>query len=96
MAVRQTVSERFIITEKAKRAGMTLTSYLRHMAIHGKLIERLSEQDRKDLRNLIQMTNEIHKLVVLAEKEGMLKATVEYESLRNRISSLIDQINHDK
>ena len=96
MGVRLTGSERFIITQKAKRAGMTLTAYLRHMAIHGKLIERLNEEDRQNVRKLIQMTNEIHKLVVLADKEGMLKAIFKFEGLRHRIDNIIDQFNYDK
>ena len=89
MAVRLTASERFIIKQKAERAGMTLTAYLRHMAIHGKIIDRLNEEDRKNIRQLIQMNNEIHELVVLAEKEGMVKATVQYEGLRSSTISSI-------
>jgi len=96
MGVRLTASERFIITQKAVRAGMTLTAYLRHMAIHGKVIARLSEEDRQIFRQLIQLAGEIHQLVVIAEKEGMLKATLQYEGLRTRIDNLIDQFNHDK
>jgi hypothetical protein len=42
------------------------------------------------------MTAEIHQLVVIAEKEGMLKATLQFEGLRSRIDNLIDQFNHDK
>lgn len=96
MGVRLTISERFIITKKAERAGMTLTAYLRHVAIHGKVTARPSEEDRNIARQLIKMTTEIHQLVVIADKEGMLKATAQYESLRNRIDNLIDQFNHDK
>jgi hypothetical protein len=96
IGIRLTLSERFIIEEKAERASMRLTAYLRHMAIHGKVIARLSEEDRKIVRQLIQMTNEIHELVVLADKEGMLRAILEFESVRNRIDNLIDQFNYDK
>ena len=96
MGVRLTASERFIITQKAERTGMTITAYLRHMAIHGKVIARLSEEDRRIFRQLIQLAGEIHQLVVIAEKEGMLKATLQYEGLRTRIDNLIDQFNHDK
>ena len=96
MGVRLTQSERFIITQKAGRAGMTLTAYLRQMAIHGKVIDRLNEEDRDNIRQLIKMNNEIQELVVLADKEGMLKAILQFEGLRHRIDNLIDQFNHDK
>jgi len=96
MGVRLTASERFIITQKAERAGMTLTAYLRHMAINGKVIARPMQEDRNIVKQLIKMTAEIHQLIVIAEKEGMLKATLQYEGLRSRIDNLIDQFNHDK
>ena len=96
MGVRLTVAERFIITQKAERAGMSLTAYLRHMAIHGKIIDRLNEEDRENIRQLIKMNNEIHELVVLADKEGMVTAIFQFEGLRHRIDNLIDQFNHDK
>ena len=96
MGVRLTASERFIIIQKAARAGMAPTAYLRHMAIHGKVIDRLNEEDRENIRQLIKMNNEIHELVMLADKEGMVKAVVQFEGLRSRINNLIDQFNHDK
>lgn len=96
MGIRLTASERFIIKQKAERAGMSLTAYLRHMAIHGKVIERLNNEDRENLRQLIKMNNEIHDLVALADKEGMVKAIFQFEGLRSRIDNLIDQFNHDK
>ena len=95
MGVRLTVTKRFIITQKAERAGMSLTAYLRHKAIHGKIIERLNEEDRENIRQLIKMNNKIHELVVLADKEGMVKAIFQFEGLRHRIDNLIDQFNHD-
>jgi hypothetical protein len=96
IGIRLTLSERFIIEQKAERAGMTLTAYLRHTTIHGKIIARLNEEDRKVYRQLIQMTNEIHELVVLADKEGMLRAILEFEGVSYRIDNLIEQLNHDK
>jgi hypothetical protein len=96
MGVRLTASERFVISQKAERAGMSLTAYLRHMAIHGKVTDRLNDEDRKNIRQLIKMTNEIHELVVLADKEGMVKAIFHFEGLRSRIDNLIDQFNYDK
>ncbi|HVU96896.1 MAG TPA: hypothetical protein VHE34_16820 [Puia sp.] len=96
MGIRLTLSERFIITQKAERAGMTLTAYLRHMAINGKVTARPGEEDRNIAKQLIKMTAEIHQLVEIADKQGMLKATLQFEGLRSRIDNLIDQFNHDK
>jgi hypothetical protein len=96
IGIRLTKSERFIIYQKARRTGMNLSTYIRQMAISGKVIARLNEEDRQLVRQLIQMSGDIHQLVVTAQEAGMLKATMHYEALRNKIDKLIDQFNHDK
>lgn len=96
LGVRLTSAERFIILQKAEKAGMTLTAYVRQMAIRGKVIARLNEEDRQILRTLIQMAGEISHVAKVASDSGILPAMFEYESLRNRIDNLIDQFNHDK
>jgi hypothetical protein len=96
LGIRLTKSERFIIFQKARRTGMNLSTYIRQMAINGKVIAQLSEEDRQIVRQLIQMSGDIHQLVVTAQEAGMLKATMHYEVLRNRIDTLINQFNHDK
>jgi hypothetical protein len=96
IGIRLTGAERFIIVEKARRTGMNFTTYIRQMAITGKIIDRLTEEDRQILRQLIQMSGSISELAKMASDEGMPKAMFHYEGLRNRIDNLIDQFNHDK
>ncbi len=50
--IRLTKAERFIITQKARRTGMNLTTYIRQMAINGKVIGRFGDEDRQILREL--------------------------------------------
>ena len=96
IGVRLTQAERFIIVERARRTGMNFTAYIRQMAITGKIIDRLTEEDRQILRQLIQMSCSISELAKMASDEGMLKAMFHFEGLRNRMDQLIDQFNHDK
>lgn len=96
IGIRLTPSERYVILQKAEKASMNLTTYIRNMAIHGKVIARLNEEDRQILRNLIQMSGEISQVAKIASDAGVLKATMQYELLRSRIDNLIDQFNHDK
>ncbi len=96
IGIRLTEAERFIIVERARRTGMNFTTYIRQMAITGKIIDRLTEEDRQILRQLIQMSGSVSELVKMASDEGMLKAMFHYDGLRNRMDNLIDQFNHDK
>jgi hypothetical protein len=94
--IRLTKSERFIIQQRARRTGMNLTTYIREMAVNGKVVSRLSEEDRQIVRQLIQMSGDIHQLVKAAKEAGLPKATLHYEALRNRIDNLLNQFSHDK
>jgi hypothetical protein len=94
--IRLTKAERFIITQKARRTGMNLTTYIRQMAINGKVIGRLNEEDRQIVRELIQMSSDIHQVAMVAKEAGILKATHHYEGLRNRIDELLNRLDHDK
>ena len=96
ICIRLTNPERFVIHQKAGRVCMTLTAYIRHMAINGKVIDRLSEADRQNVRNLVQMSSDIHQLVKVANEAGMLKAAVYFEGLRNKFDGLLKQLDHDK
>ena len=96
IGIRLTQAERFIIVQKARRSGMNFTNYIRQMAITGKIIDRLTEEDRQILRQLIQMSGSVSALAKTASDAGMLKAMFLFEALRSRIDNLIDQFNHDK
>lgn len=94
--IRLTKAERFIITQKARRTGMNLTTYIRQMAINGKVVGRFSEEDRQIVRELIQMSGDIHQVATVAKEAGILKATHHYQALRDRIDQLLTRLDHDK
>jgi hypothetical protein len=94
--IRLTKAERFIIVQKARRTGMNLTTYIRQMAINGKVVGRFSEEDRQIVRELIQMSSDIHQVATVAKEAGILKATHHYEALRDRIDQLLNWLDHDK
>lgn len=96
ICIRLTNPERFVIQQKAGRVGMTLTAYIRRTAINGRVIDRMSELDRQNIRNLIQMSGDIHQLVKVANEAGLLKAALYFEGLRNKIDGLLKKLDHDK
>jgi len=94
--VRLTKAERFLIVQKARRTGMNLTTYIRQMALSGRVIARLNEEDWQIVKQLIRMSDDIHQLATVAKEAGILKATLHYETLRNRIDELLTRLDHDK
>jgi len=94
--IRLTKAEHFILTQKAKRTGMNLTTYIRQVAIHGTVVARLTEEDRQFVRQLIQLSNDLHQLVLLAREQGILKVVLHFEVMRDKIDALLKQLNHDK
>ncbi len=52
-AVRFSKTEYFIIRQKAAKAGMKVSAYVRQIAINGAVTTRLSEEERHFFRQLI-------------------------------------------
>jgi hypothetical protein len=94
--IRLTKVEHFILTQKARRTGMNLTTYIRQVALNGAVVARLTEEDRQFVRQLIQLSNDLHQLVLLAREQGTLKALLHFQSTRDKIDALLKQLNHDK
>ena len=94
--IRLSKAERFIIFQKARRTGMNLTTYIRQMAIQGKVVARFTEEERQIVGQLVQMSVDIHQLAQVAKDQGILKAMLHFESIRNKIDGLLNRIRHDK
>jgi hypothetical protein len=90
--VRFTKTEYFVIKQKALRAGMHLTNYIREMALNGTVIARTSEEERHFIRQLIGISNNLNQLAKKAHQEGLLTAVLHFEKYRNIIDELLEQL----
>ena len=89
-------TENFVIRNKAERAGMHPGGYIRQMAIYGELKERLTEEERQAIRQLIGMSNDLNKLVEYARGDNLLSALLHFERYRNRFDQIFNQFIYDK
>jgi len=94
--IRLTRSEAFIIREKAQKAGLSFTSYIRKMAICGEVKARFTEEERHFVRGLIGLSNNLNQLVKLGHQEGLLNATLHFEKYRDQIDELLNRLRHGK
>ena len=90
--VRFTKVEYFVIKQKALKAGMRVTNYIREMALNGSVITRTSEEERHFIRQLIGISNNLNQLAKKAHQEGLLTAIMHFEKYRNIIDELLEQL----
>ncbi len=92
--VRFTKIEYFVIRQKAARAGIKISAYVRQTAINAAVITRLNEEERHFVRQLIGMSNNINQLTKNSHAEGMLKTMLYFETCRNQFEVLLKKLNH--
>ena len=86
--------EYFVIRQKASKAGLKASAYIRQIAINGEIMRRLNDEERQFVRQLIGMSNNLNQLTKNSYKEGMLKTMLYFETYRNEIDELLKKVNH--
>jgi len=90
--VRFTRSEYFTIKEKAVKAGLKVSAYIRQVGIHATINPRLSEEERDFVRQLIGMANNFNQLAKSCHEEGALRAMLYFESYRTRLDEILKKL----
>jgi predicted DNA binding CopG/RHH family protein len=91
-AVRFTRPEYFILKEKAAKAGMTPSSYIRQIAIHALVSTRLTDEERHFVRQLIGMANNLNQLAKCCHQEGALKAMIYFRDFLKQLDALLKKL----
>jgi hypothetical protein len=92
-SLRLTKTERYIIKNKASKAGLRVTAYIRQMAINGKVTARLNDEERQFVRELVGIANNLNQLTKKGHQEGILTAVLLFEKYRNVIDELLEKLN---
>ena len=90
--VRYSKAEYFVIREKASKAGLTASEYIRLVTITGQVKTRLSEEERMFARQLIGMANNLNQLAKACHQEGLLQAMVYFDGYRNRLDEILKKL----
>jgi len=90
--VRFTKAEYFIIKQKASKAGMKITTFIREMALNGKVIAKINEEERQFVRQLIGISNNLNQLTKKGHQEGLLTAVMLFEKYRNLIDEILEKL----
>ena len=91
--IRFTETEYFTIKQNASTAGIKISSYIRQMALKGKITPRLNEEERHFVTQLIGMANNLNQLTKLGHQDGLLTAAMMFEKYRNQVDELLKKFH---
>ena len=91
-AVRFSRHEHFIIKEKSLEAGMKPSAYIRQAAIHGKVLQRLTEEQVFFVRQLAGMSNNINQVAKACQREGVFEAMKYFEGFRQKFDAVLKKM----
>jgi predicted RNA-binding protein with PIN domain len=83
----------FIIQEKAARAGVNISDYMRQMAIHGQVRARWTAEERELFKKMVGMSNDLSQLVRIAEREGADHAVLYLSQFRDGIDQALKRLS---
>ncbi len=86
--------EHYILQQKAGKAGINVSEFLRQAAITGKVSARLTEEERKVIRQLIGMANNLNQMAKVANREGMVSIRHLLQSCLQLIHDLLNKLQH--
>ena len=95
-SLRLSSAERYIIKCKAIEAGLSITTYIRQMAINGKIITRLNEEEKQIVRDFVGIANNFNQLTKKAHQEGLLTALMFFDKYKNQFDEFLKRFKNDK
>ena len=94
VTVRFSRLEHYILQQKATKAGMNVSEFIRPAAIYGKVIARQTEEERYFTRQLVGMANNLNQMAKLANTEGITSIRLLSESCLQQVHGLINKLQH--
>ena len=90
--VRFSKAEYFIVKEKAAKAGVNASAYIRQLAIATHVKTRLTDEERHFVRQMIGMASNLNQLAKTYHKEGVLRSMMYFEKYRNQLDDLLKRL----
>jgi hypothetical protein len=81
-----------ILQQKAKAAGIKTGSFIRQIALTGKVQQKVTEAEMHIIRQLVGMANNLNQLAKKAYQEGIQNALIGFEVYRNQIDQLLKML----
>ena len=96
LMVRMTPTERLLIEERSKRAGIKPSDWFRRSAKSAKLYPRFTAEETGWFRMLSGLANNLNQLTKLAHNNGLFLLANDCKELLKKIEELLDKISKDR
>ena len=93
--IRLTATEKFLIENKAKAAGMRASNWIRVSAKTAKVVPRLTVEELGILRMLAGLANNLNQLTKLAHQQGILSVALKCRDILVEIDNALKYLNKD-
>lgn len=87
-----TEAQLHVLRNNAARTALSVSAYVRESCLKGKLSAGLDEEERFFFRQLVGISNDLHRLATQAGEERMVGAMLIFEQYRQVIDELIEQL----
>lgn len=91
--LRLTITERFLLEQKSKRAGMGISDFIRHSVMSSKVMTRFGEAEISAYRILAGMANNLNQLTKKAHQMGLLIMARRCQDLISEIDDHMKTMN---
>jgi len=97
LMVRLTPTERVLIEERAKKAGLRSSEWFRRAAKSAKVFPRFTVEETSWFRMLAGLANNLNQLTHLAHVAGLFSFALKCQALLKQIEELLTKISsHDR
>lgn len=91
-----TLVQYFVIQQKAEKAGVNISDYLRQTAVNGQVRAKWTPEEREMVKRLIGLSPLLHQLVEVAKKEGAADAMLFFVQRREEFDNAVNTHCHDR
>ncbi|WP_158826556.1 plasmid mobilization protein [Mucilaginibacter lacusdianchii] len=96
LMVRLTPTERLLIEERAKKAGIKPSEWFRRAAKSAKVFPRFTAEETAWFRMLAGLANNFNQYVQLAHTNGLLSMAIKGQAVIRQVEALLTKLNkHD-
>ena len=90
--IRYSKAEWFVIREKASKASLIASAYIREVTINGQVKPRLTDTEREFSRQLIGMANNLNQMAKVSHTQGIIRAMIYFENYRSELDQILQKL----
>ena len=94
-AIRFSKNEYFIVKEKATKAGVRPSEFIRQTAIYSTIKSRLTEEERQIVKVLIGMANNLNQIAKLCHQQNLLSALYQFQAELKLLDTILKKLKND-